>query len=522
MITWETYRKIRQYKNQGGSKAACAEELNLSWPTVHKYWDGDVTPDDRKLREVPASEREIFVKNYIIEYLEKWKECYTGKHVLAITEIGKELLDKKIIIPYTTLNRYYNEVVKETYEAFIPLTFEPGEVMQIDWFKARIKYRNKYENMPVFLLILPYSGAFFSMLMPDMKKETFAYGHVEAFRFFGGVADKCWYDNLKTAVASGVSKNAIKTELLIKLEAHYGYNGVFMNPRQGHEKGSVERCVRTCRRLLYTKVNIIDSIEEFNQKNLAKLLIYFKNHKVGSSQLTIDEKLNIERNKLNPLPIKEFDIGMSKECKINRYSQVHFETCTYSVPTEYNGQKATIIWHPFKIDIWCDGKCIATHTRSIIKNSEISDPKHYYKILLGKPRAIQNASPLKNAKLTKEREEFVSSYDIKEKGEIVFKLLQLDEKFGENIVNNEIIKCNLVKDHSLNNLIKNLSKKYKPINNIKIDNIIDNYDDLINIPVILDSLSDYDSLIVNNSDDSRAINSNNCHENGNNEEVEDE
>ena len=68
-----------------------------------------------------------------------------------------------------------------------------------------------------------------------------------------------WFDN-----ASSMVINIIKgggrdlTERFLRFKEHYGFKAVFMNPAEGHEKGSVENKVG------YGRRNYLVPVPEFN------------------------------------------------------------------------------------------------------------------------------------------------------------------------------------------------------------------------------------------------------------------
>ena len=62
----------------------------------------------------------------------------------------------------------------------------------------------------LFVAVLPYSGYAYTEAFLDMKQEAWITGHVNAYRYFGGVTRILTPDNLKT----GVVKNS-RTETVL-------------------------------------------------------------------------------------------------------------------------------------------------------------------------------------------------------------------------------------------------------------------------------------------------------------------
>src|SRR5881397_4261098 len=80
------------------------------------------------------------------------------------------------------------------------LAFEPGQDAQCDWGEAIAIIGGIRQTVQVFVLRLCYSRRTFVMTFPTQRQESFLFGHVQAFKHFGGVPARISYDNLATAV----------------------------------------------------------------------------------------------------------------------------------------------------------------------------------------------------------------------------------------------------------------------------------------------------------------------------------
>ena len=93
----------------------------------------------------------------------------------------------------------------------MPLVHRPGEA-QVDFGYALVKVAGQLRKVAFFVMVLPYSDAFFVMAFERECTESFWEGHVRAFRFFGGTCRRGIYDNLKT-----VGTGAIRIDGLDKI-----------------------------------------------------------------------------------------------------------------------------------------------------------------------------------------------------------------------------------------------------------------------------------------------------------------
>ena len=106
-------------------------------------------------------------------------------------------------LPYksTQFNKYYADYVHKT-KATMHLEHKPGETMQVDWAgqTAALVDTDTGERLDAYLFVavLPYSGYAYTEAFLDMKQEAWITGHVNAYRYFGGVTRILTPDNLKT------------------------------------------------------------------------------------------------------------------------------------------------------------------------------------------------------------------------------------------------------------------------------------------------------------------------------------
>jgi hypothetical protein len=127
------------------------------------------------------------------------------------------------------------------------------------------------------------------------------------FKHIGGVPHEIWFDNGSAMVANiikGGGRNL--TERFSRFKEHYGFKAVFMNPEEGHEKGSVENKVGYFRRNYLVPVPKFSDLMFYNMELLDKLdddqerPHYYK-------QTMISELFRADRAALMPLPSIEFD-----------------------------------------------------------------------------------------------------------------------------------------------------------------------------------------------------------------------
>jgi len=431
VIDTELYAKIRKYKNSGASMRSAARLLGISRKTVKRYWDGAHTPGERK--EYPQS-NDSLEKQAVMEALKKYFEdnahLSKGKQTINAKTAWKALRDK-YNVGESTVRRYVRELKQQNPQAFIPLDFEPGEVMQVDWTEVRVCIKGNMWKVPVFCAVLPYSYDVFAMVLPNAQWPCFMAGHVGAFEYFGGVPERVFYDNLRSAVLSDYGKNAVKQERFKLFEAHYGFEAVFMNIAAGNEKGSVENLCGLIKQIAFTPIPKGDNLKEIQEQVSRHCLEYRMYHKIKDRQRAILEMSAEERACLNSLPVKRFEAYTEIEANVDSDLTFRFDTVKYSLPLEYAGKTVTLRIFPYEIEAWYKGKLAYRHKRPFAKGENRSKadnqyiPEHYLPLLEIRPRAMRNATPLKYGVLPPELEKFRSNCADKDKYEQLANILLL-------------------------------------------------------------------------------------------------
>jgi transposase len=432
MISTERYAKIRQCKKNGLSMRKAAEMLGMSRHTVKRYWDGAHTPDEKKA--YPA-QIESTQKQAVMAALEKYfhDNVTVGKQRVNAQTAWKELRET-YTVGESTIRKYVRELKGKNPEGFIPLSFEPGEVMQVDWCEVKAVIQGNTWKVPLFCAVLPYSYGIFAMAMPNMKMPCFIEAHVEAFKFFGGVSQRVFYDNLRTAVLSGTGKNAFKQERFKMLEAHYAYEAVFMNYDSGNEKGAVENLCSLIRQVAFTPIPKGNNLKEIQDQVNRSCLDYIRFHKIRGRGKPIAPMFDEERAALMPLPLKQFSAYTETEAKVASDLTFRYDSTKFSAPQEYIGKTVTVRATSYQIEAWCRGKLVCSHIRPFIKGDHQYLPEHYLPLLEKRPRAIPNAAPLKYGALPPELEKFRSLNRDKDKYEQLANILLLARNIGADVL----------------------------------------------------------------------------------------
>jgi hypothetical protein len=220
-------------------------------------------------------------------------------------------------------------------------------------------------------------------------------GHIQAFRFFGGVPHRITYDNLKTAVYEILKgHNRREQRAFVAFRSHYLFDSYYCTPGQGHEKGGVESDVGFAQRNFFAPMPKVGSYGELNA-DLRQACLDNAERPVRGEAQSVAEKWQAEKAQLLPLPTTDYKACTTHTVKPNPYSQVVFETNRYSVPTTHMADVLVLRAYPFRIEILRGPDVIASHARCLGREQDVLQPLHYLKLLTERPGAFEHAIPMR-------------------------------------------------------------------------------------------------------------------------------
>ena len=395
VITMKDYDEIRKRYLAGESQRHIAKVLGISRNTVAKYCEGASVPWERKTPErvstVMTDEVVAFIQSCLLADKEEGlkKQCHTAKRIYdrLVEEIG-------FAGGESTVRAKVHELKALMPEAFLPLLFDPGEALQVDWGEAYVYINGNREKINLFCARLCYSCRPVVLAYHRQNEESFLDAFVRTFRVLNGVTAKVIFDNGKVAVKDGFGSHAKKQDGYTALSAHYGFDALFCNPAEGHEKGLVEGLVGWARRNLLVPVPRVSSLAELNSTLLERCDKY-EHHRIQGKPDTVGNMFRLEKESLNPLPRYIFETAKCTSVRVNAFSTVRFRTNDYSVPVAYVGRIVGLKAYPEKIEIFYDGEKISEHERCFGQHQHRYHLEDYLPLLEIRGRAIFNAAPVR-------------------------------------------------------------------------------------------------------------------------------
>lgn len=395
VITMKDYKEIRQRYLRGESQRSIARALHISRNTVAKYCTGAAVPWARKTPErtpvVLTNEMVAFIREYLAEdeIQSVRKQCHTAKRIYdrLVTERG-------FTGGESTVRGKVRELKEAVPKAFVPLSFSPGEALQVDWGEAVVYINGIKQTINLFCARLCFSCAPVVLAYRRQNEESFLDAFVRTFELLGGVPEKVIFDNGKVAVKDGFGAHARKQAGYTALSAHYGFDALFCNPAEGHEKGLVEGLVGWTRRNILVPIPRVSGLSELNAMLIDRCRTYGDHHIQGKNT-SVREMLREEQSAIRPLPLYPFETARCTSVRVSSFSLVRFNTNDYSVPVEYVGRTVGVKGYAETVEVYSGGKLIASHERCMGKHQSVYKLKHYLPLLEQRRRAILNAAPVR-------------------------------------------------------------------------------------------------------------------------------
>jgi len=400
MLVVETIAKIRRayFVQQKPIKVIC-RELGVSRKVVRKVLRSDAT-EFRYTRSTQP-----------LPKIGPWRDKLDG---LLVTNEGKTPRERLTLIrifealrgsgydgSYDAVRRYAKIWTQgrgvATAQAYVPLSFAPGEAYQFDWSHEVVLINGVTVMVKVAHVRLCHSRMLFARAYPRESQEMVFDAHNRAFALFKGACTRGIYDNMKTAVETiFVGKERAYNRRFAQMCGHYLVEPVACTPASGWEKGQVENQVGLVRERFFTPRLRVKSYDELNAWLLDQCIAYARAHRHPEQRdRTIWEAFEMERPSLVPYAGR-FDGFHALPASVSKTCLVRFDNNKYSVAASAVGRPVEIRAYADRIVLRQDGRLVGEHPRCFGRDQTVFDPWHYVPVLARKPGALRNGAPFKD------------------------------------------------------------------------------------------------------------------------------
>jgi transposase len=370
--------------HQTGKIKTTAARLQMSKNTVRHYVrlaqaDGRTFPTIISLEQ--EAFHQLFYPQKTVQNTVSKASIFTGKVDDYIKElrrpgVTRHLLWKEYRVEhpggyaYTQFCEHLKRATDRR-DVTLLLQHKAGEKIQLDFAGKPIYWTDHQTGeqirCEVLVAVLPFSNYTYAIALPSQKIADFIHGINQVFCYLGGLPQVVLSDNLKSYVTKANRYDPTFNETCVQLAAHFQIDLEATRVAKPKDKASVENSVTNVYRRLYAPLRneVFFSLQELNQALERQLHLH--NHlpfqkKEGTRRELFEE---FEKPLLRPLPSDVFELKKTISAKVQRIYHVMLgeDKNFYSVPFQYVGRQATVVYTTRNIEIYIDNQRVATHSR---------------------------------------------------------------------------------------------------------------------------------------------------------------
>ena len=374
---------------EGRSQRQVAKELGIARDTVRKY----LTESVPIRKETAPRARPVWesVRERVESVLTESARWTGGKQQLTATRLHELLVAEGKQVGVTVVKEAVAEWKRQRREVFVPLTYRPGDLAEVDFFEVLIDVDGTRRKAWLFLMRLMYSGRDFAWIYERQDQISFLDGHVRAFAHFGGLPARLAYDNLKAAVVRIlVGGERTLTARFAALASHYLFEPCFCRRGEGHDKGGVESRGKAVRRQALTPIPSAATLDAINQALLARMDARLATGRDGAGD-TIGTRFAVEASAFRPVPVP-FVAEATTVVTVSPRALVRLEGAVYSVPCRWAGLDLIARIGATTVTIIGRDSTAIRHPRKRFGQRSI-DYRHYLPELAKKPQAVRQVLP---------------------------------------------------------------------------------------------------------------------------------
>ena len=282
---------------------------------------------------------------------------------------------------YSSFTDYYRKFLSKI-DVTMRQSHKAGEVAYVDYAGTRIPYYSKEGSKryaEIFVGVLGASRYTYAVASESQKLPDWLDAHNKMFRFFGGVTKTVVPDNLKSAVTFPGPEPKLNLSYQ-ELAIHYGTVIVPARVARPQDKSHAEIGVQIVTRWITAALRHqkFFSLKEINDEIAVRLIKLNKRpfKKLPSCRAELFEQL--DKPHLLPLPatIYEASARWGSKQKVRSDYHVPVEQHYYSVPYSIVGSTVEARVTHRTVEIFCEGKRVASHTRSEEKGAATTLTEH--------------------------------------------------------------------------------------------------------------------------------------------------
>jgi transposase len=257
-----------------------------------------------------------------------------------------------------------------------------GEKMFVDYAGQTVGVTDpetgEVRQAQVFVAVLGASNYTYAEATWTQNLWDWIQSHVRAFEFFAGTSRLVVPDNLKSGVKAPCYYEPELNRTYGDLAIHYGVGILPARPYHPRDKSKAEVGVQIVQRwvLAALRKRQFFSLAELNEAilELAIKLNERPFRKMAGSRAELYRL--IDRPALQPLPAERFEYAEWKRARVNLDYHVEADQHYYSTPYQLVGKEVDVRSTSSTVEIFYQGKRVASHLRSRLAYKATTDAGH--------------------------------------------------------------------------------------------------------------------------------------------------
>jgi transposase len=391
----KTREVLRLYFELKLAQRQIARSANVSQSTVHEYLErfhaaGLSWPLPAEMSETEL-ERALFPADSVPSEAEEAKVLPDFAHVHEELQRHKHTTRQLLWEEYRAAHPdgygysrfcHHYQRWKRDRDLVLRQEHRPGEKLFVDWAGETIPLYDpatgEAQPAQLFVAVLGASNYIYAEANPDQQMASWIGAHVHSFEFLGGCPQLVVPDNAKTGVSKACRYEPDLNPTYQEMALHYGVGVLPTRPRKPRDKAKVEVGVQIAERWIIAALRhrkffslpelnraIRELVEKLNQRPFKK--------RAGSRQSLFRE---VDQPALRPLPANRFDLSEWSKATVNIDYHVEFDNSFYSVPYTLTRQLVEVRATPSTIEIFHQGKRVASHVRSRKPYTAVTTSEH--------------------------------------------------------------------------------------------------------------------------------------------------
>lgn len=371
-----------------------ARSCSIGQATVHRYleratannlgWPLPDDIDDRRLNELLFPARPLWPQSRLrpgLDFGQIHSQLQTHKH-LTLQLLWEEYREtepsgygySRFCELYQRWNRSRDVVLRHDHKA--------GEKTFVDWAGDTVPIHDRQTGettaASIFVAVLGASTYTFARAALSQDLANWIDCHVRAFEFFQGVTKLLVPDNPRTGVTRACRYEPDLNRTYHEMAQHYRIAVLPARPYKPRDKAKVENAVGIVERWILAALrhHRFFSVAELNEV-IEELLERLNNRpfrkREGTRRVLF---LEIDRPALQPLPNECYVMAEWKTVRANIDYHVEIDRHYYSVPYQLAGQQLEARYTATIVELFQNGKRVASHLRSFVAYRHTTVPDH--------------------------------------------------------------------------------------------------------------------------------------------------